>query len=337
MKPGPGEAGVVLVPPTELSMDLGVEVVITVLLGILALSAPPVLSLALFRGLMKDGFPFDNQKFRLNGLLFSLIWLVIFLPAFIGILFGENAAIPDRLRAASITFAVILILVLSWLFLMFVLGSNLWAKRPDFTKASPHHFFYLAYIFISCAALFVYHFRKYFERGVWGDNSSGGSGSLADRGGVLVTLIPPTELATVLLGILALSVPSVLSLVLFRVLVKEGVPLDSQKFRHNHCVLSLLVWPMMLFPGLFAILYGGTALIPDRLRAASITCTGSLILVLCWFFSVLILRSKLLVKLPDFTKAFPHHFFYLFHFLSGSWAVLVSWGVWASWVALALP
>ena len=132
--------------------------------------------------------------------------------------------------------------------------------------------------------------------GVLGNDSSGGGGSLADRGGspdLLPPLIPLADLSmdigvevviAILLGMLALSVPPVLSLVLFRVLLKDGVPLDSQKFHHNHGVLSLIFWPMMFFPGLFGILFDGAAAMPDRLRAASITFAVILTLVLSWFF-----------------------------------------------------
>ena len=164
----------------------------------------------------------------------------------------------------------------------------------------------------------------------------------ADAG---ATRIPPTELSMdisfelgsiVLLGMLALSAPPGLSTLLFRVLVKDGVPLDSQKFRHNHRIFSFF-WLMMFLLGLFGILFGGNAAMPDRLQAGSITCAGSLIIVLSWFFLMLVLRRKLWTKRPDFTKAFPLHFFYLFHLVPGSWAVLLSWGLWLSWVALAPP
>lgn len=314
-------------------MDIRSEVV-TVLLGILAMSAPPVLFILLFRVLMKDGFPLESQKFRLTGLIVSLCWLVILLPTPLAIFFGGAAAMPDRLRAAATTFAVILILVLSWLLLILILRSKLWVKLPDFRKAFPLHFFFLVYM--SCAVLLLYHFfRKYFERGGWGNDSSVGAGILADWGGaydLLLTLITPTELSmdirfefvgTVLLAILAMSVPPALSTVLFRVLVKEGVPLDSQKFRHNHCVLSLIIWPMMLLPGLYAILIGVPAATPDRLRAASISCAVILLLVVSWFFLLLVFRRKLWAKRPDFTKAFPRHFFYLFHLIPLSWSVLL--------------
>lgn len=261
----------------------------------------------------------------------------MFLSVFLSIFFSGKATIPDRIRVVSITFAVILVLVISWLLLILIVRSKFWVKQPDFPKGFPLHFFFLVYIGMSCAVLFLYHFRKYFEMGLWSNDSSGGAGSLTNRAGVLTTLVASPELSVTLLGILALSAPVVLSLVLFRVMVKDGVPLDSRKFRQNHRVFFLIIWPMMVFPGLFAILFGGTALLPDRLRAASITCAGTLVLVLSWFFLMLVLRRKFWVKRPDFTKTFPLHFFYLFHLVSGSWAVLLSWGVWLSWVAFAPP
>ena len=161
MKPGPAEAGVVLVPPTELSMDLGVEVVITVLLGILALSAPSVLSLALFRVLVKEGTPLDSQEFRRKHSGGSVVWLMMFLPGLFAIFTIGNPAMPDKLRAASIMCASTLIIVLSWFFLILILRSKLRVKRPDFIKASPLHVFDL--IYLSWSMLFLYHFRKHFE------------------------------------------------------------------------------------------------------------------------------------------------------------------------------
>ena len=130
----------------------------------------------------------------------------------------------------------------------------------------------------------------------------------------------------VLLGTLTLSAPSVMSFALFRVLVKDGVPLDSQRFRQNHSVLSLISWPMMFLPGLFGIFTIGNidnTAMPDRWRAASIMCAGTLILVFSWFFFMLVLRRKLWATRPDFTKAFPFHFFYLFHILPLTWTVLL--------------
>ena len=319
-------------------MATDLDLVITVLLGILCLSAP--LFLVLLRVLMKDGYPLGSKDFLFGGIWISLIWLVMFLSPLLGIFFSSKGTIPDRLRVNSIVFAVLLALVLAWLLLILIVRSKLWTKLSGFTKGFPLNFFFLVYIGISCVVLFLYHFRKYFERGLWSNDSSQGAESLADRGGVLATLIPPTELSTALLGMLALSAPVILSLVMFRVLVKDGVPLDNQKFRQNHCVFYLIIWPAMFFPGLFAILFGvgyNTASIPNNLQAASITCAGSLILVLSWFFLMLALRRRLWAKLPDFTKAFPLHFFYLVHLVPGSWAVLVSWRVWLSWVAYAPP
>ena len=316
-------------------MGINIDLVVTVLLEILFLSAP----LILFRVLSKDGYPLESQEFRRYGIGFSLFWFVLFLSPFLATFFSGKATMPDRLRVFSIIFAVLLALVIAWLFLTLLVRSNLWTKQQDFTKGFPLHFFFLVYIGISCAVLFLYHFRKHFDMGLWGNDSSGGAGSLTDRGDVLAMLIPLPELSTALLGMLALSAPVILSLVMFRLLVKDGVPLDNQKFRQNHCVLSLIFWPAMFFPGLFAILFGGgyTASMPDKLRAASITCAGSLLPVLCWFLFMLVLRRKLWTTRPDFTKAFLLHSFHLFHLVPGSWAVLLSWGVWLSWVAYAPP
>ena len=321
-------------------MATDLDLVITVLLGILCLSAPPFLFPVLLRDLDKDGYPLGSKDFLFGGIWISLIWLVMFLSPLLGIFFSSKGTIPDRLRVNSIVFAVLLALVLAWLLLILIVRSKLWTKLSGFTKGFPLNFFFLVYIGISCVVLFLYHFRKYFERGLWSNDSSQGAESLADRGGVLATLIPPTELSTALLGILALSAPVILSLVTFRVLVKDGVPLDNQKFCQNHCVFYLIIWPAMFFPGLSAILFGGgynTASIPNNLRVASIMCAGSLILVLSWFFLMFALRRRLWTRRPDFTKAFPLHFFFLVHFVSGSWAVLLSWGVWLSWVAYAQP
>ena len=181
-------------------MDISVDLVITVLLEILALSAPPVLSFVLLRVLSKDGCPLDSKDVLFGCIIISLFWLVMFLSVFLSIFFSGKATMPDRLRVVSITFAVILAIVLSWLLLILAVRSKLWAKQPDFTKGFPLHFFSLVYICISCAVLFLYHFRKYFEMGLWSNDSSQGAGSLTDRGGVLATFIPPPELSTALPG-----------------------------------------------------------------------------------------------------------------------------------------
>ena len=141
-------------------MNISFEL-ITVLLGILALSAPPSLSIVLFRVLVKEGAPLDSQEFRRNWLIFSFAWLIMFLPNILAIVSSGNAAMPDRLRTASITCAVIIIVVFSWFFLILVLRSKLRVKLPDFTKAFPLHYFFLVYI--SCAVLLLLYHRKYFE------------------------------------------------------------------------------------------------------------------------------------------------------------------------------
>lgn len=143
-------------------MDISVELVSTVLLGMLAMSAPPGLSIVLFRVLVKEGVPLESQEFFRNCLIFSFAWLVMFLPNLLAIFFSGNTALPDRLRAASITCAVIIALVLSWFSLILVLRSKLRVKLPDFTKAFPLHFFFLVYL--SCAVLLLLHHKKYFNK-----------------------------------------------------------------------------------------------------------------------------------------------------------------------------
>ena len=97
-------------------MDISVELVGSRLLGILFVSAPLILFLVLFRVWGKEGIPLDRQEFCRKCLIISLIWFVLFLPALLSVFFDGKAAMPDRLRATSITFAVILILVLIWFF-----------------------------------------------------------------------------------------------------------------------------------------------------------------------------------------------------------------------------
>lgn len=142
-------------------MDISVGLVGMALLGILAMSAPPGLSIVLFRVLVKEGVPLESQEFFRNWLIFSFAWLVMFLPNLLAIFFSGNTALPDRLRAASITCAVIIALVLSWFSLILVLRSKLRVKLPDFTKAFPLHFFFLVYL--SCAVLLLLHHKKYFD------------------------------------------------------------------------------------------------------------------------------------------------------------------------------
>lgn len=306
-------------------MATDLDLVITVLLLSLVMGAPPGLSVVLPRVPMRDGFPLENKEYRAYGIITSAFCLVMFLSIFLSIFFSGKATMPDRLRVVSIAFAVLLAIVIAWLSLILVIRRKLWADQPVFTKGCPLHFFFFVYIYISGPVLFLYSFRKYFEMGLWHNDSSQGAGGLIDRGGVLATFLPPPELSTAFLGILALSAPVVLSLVLFRVLVKDGVALDGPKALHNHCVLFLIIWPAMFFPGLFGILGGGgyTASMPDRLQAASITCVASLVPVLCWFLLLLALRRRLWMRLPDFTNRFPHHFFYLFHLVPLSWSLLL--------------
>lgn len=127
-------------------MDISLDLVITVLLEVLAFSAPPVLSLVLLRVLMKDGYPLGSKDFLFGGIVISLFWLVMFLSVFLAIFFSGKATMPDRLRVFSIAFAVLLILVIAWLLLIFVVRSKLWAKQPNFTKGFPLHFFFLFHL-----------------------------------------------------------------------------------------------------------------------------------------------------------------------------------------------
>lgn len=91
-------------------MNISVELVSTILLGMLALSAPPVLSVVLFRVLVKDGFSLDSQEFRRNCLPWSILWIGMFLVGLFLIFFGGQASMPDRLREASSMFEVNLIM-----------------------------------------------------------------------------------------------------------------------------------------------------------------------------------------------------------------------------------
>ena len=146
-------------------MDIRVELVITILLGMVALSVPPALSIVLFRGLMKEGIPLDSQKFRFSCLIHSLSWFLMFLMTFLYIFIGGNASMPDRLQTGSIMFASSLILMLSYCFLLlFVLRRIRWAKRPGFIEPFPLHFFFLVYI--SWAVLFL-QYRKYVDGVFW--------------------------------------------------------------------------------------------------------------------------------------------------------------------------
>ena len=146
-------------------MAISVELAITVLLGILAMSAPSVLSIVLFRVLVKDGVPLDSQEFRRKHSGGSVVWLMMFLSGLFAIFVIGNAAMPDRLRAASIMCAGTLILVPLLVFFHAHLEKQLWAKRPDFIKASPLHVFDL--IYLTWPVLFLYHLRELFEKVFW--------------------------------------------------------------------------------------------------------------------------------------------------------------------------
>ena len=112
-------------------MDISVELVITVLLGILALSAPPVLCTVLFRVLVKDGFPLDAQQFRSNRRSGSLFWLGLFLLNLFFIFFIGNDSMPDRLQEASGTFEYSLFLVFWGFLLMLVLRRKFYDRKTQ--------------------------------------------------------------------------------------------------------------------------------------------------------------------------------------------------------------
>lgn len=124
-------------------MNISVELVSTVLLGMLALSAPPVLSVVLFRVLVKDGFSLDSQEFRRNCLPWSILWIGMFLVGLFLIFFGGQASMPDRLREASSMFEVNLIMGPFNFFLIFLFRKKYWLKVPHFIEKFPVHFFTL--------------------------------------------------------------------------------------------------------------------------------------------------------------------------------------------------
>ena len=122
-------------------MALSVELVSTGLLAMLAMSAPAVLSLVLFRVLVKEGVPLEIPKFRRRYLLLSLTWIVLFLPFFAAFFNGDVS-----MSSLRITFAVIVILVLIWFFFILILRRKYWLKLPHFIEKFPSHFFFLVYI-----------------------------------------------------------------------------------------------------------------------------------------------------------------------------------------------
>lgn len=107
----------------------------------------------------------------------------------------------------------------------------------------------------------------------------------------------------VLLGVLALSGPPILSIVLFRVMVKEGAPLDSQKFRHDFLIVFLF-WLGVFFLNLFLIFFVGKTAMADRLQEASVSFVLSLICALGTFSFTLLLRKKLYRESSDFITNF---------------------------------
>ena len=124
-------------------MDISVELVITILLGILAMSAPPILCTILFRVLVKEGVPLDCQEFRCNRRSGSLFWLGLFLLNLFIIFFVSNDSTPDRLQAAYGTFEYSLILVLCWFLLVLALRRKFYdgRKRLESLRSFPVDFF----------------------------------------------------------------------------------------------------------------------------------------------------------------------------------------------------
>lgn len=270
-------------------MDLSVELVGTVLLGMLALGAPPVLSTVLFRVLVRDGVPLNRQEFHRNRRHHSLTWFGFFILSLLPVFFGGNASMPDRSREASSLFEIGLIIVFFCFLAIFVLKEEFWLKRPHFIKAFPFQFFFL--VDTSWTVLFLHR-----------------SGMLTKfLNAVAIIQLPDfsTDInfellaSTVLLGMLALSAPPVLSIVLFRVMVKEGFPLDSQKFRHDFLIFSL-TWLGLFILSLFLIFFVGNASMADRLQEASFIFGISPILALIVFSTMLLFRKKLYLEDPDF-------------------------------------
>ena len=107
----------------------------------------------------------------------------------------------------------------------------------------------------------------------------------------------------VLLGVMAISAPPVLCIVLFRVMVKEGAPLDSQKFRHDF-LIGFLFWLGVFFLNLILIFFVGKAAMADRLQEASVSFVLSLICALGTFSFTLLLSKKLYRESPDFITNF---------------------------------
>ena len=113
-------------------MDFGFDLATTVLLGMLAVSAPSVLSIVLFRVMVKEGFPLDSQVFRRECLMYSLLWLGLFFLNLFLLLVVGNASMTARLQEVSGTFVVSLICALGTFSLSFLLRKKLYRESPDF-------------------------------------------------------------------------------------------------------------------------------------------------------------------------------------------------------------
>ena len=133
-------------------MDISVELVITVLLGLLAMSTPPVLCIVLFRVMVKGGASINSQKFRRDCLIFSLIWLGVFFLNLFLIFFVGKTAMADRLQEASVSFVLSLICALGTFSFTLLLRKKLYRESPDFITN-----FFLLVIALCFSLLLVRH------------------------------------------------------------------------------------------------------------------------------------------------------------------------------------
>ena len=133
-------------------MDISVELVSTVLLGTLAVSAPSVLGTVLFRVMAKEGFPLDSQKFRRECLMYSLVWLGLFFLNLFLIFFVGNASMADRLQEASVSFVLSLICAFGTFSFTLLLRKKLYRESPDFITN-----FFLLFISVCFSLLMLRH------------------------------------------------------------------------------------------------------------------------------------------------------------------------------------
>lgn len=133
-------------------MDIGLELAITVLLGLLALSAPPVLGTVLFRVMVKEGFPLDSQVFRRECLMYSLLWLGLFFLNLFLLLVVGNASMADRLQEVLSTFVLSLTCALGMFSFTLLLRKRLYRESPDFIVN-----FFLLFISVCFSLMMVRH------------------------------------------------------------------------------------------------------------------------------------------------------------------------------------